>query len=299
VRVLTWVQAIVMGLIQGVTELFPISSLGHSVIIPSLIPGWENLARAQSQPESFFLAFLVTLHVGTAIALLIFFRRDWARIVGGLVGSIRTRKIETSEARLAWLLVIATIPAGLTGLLLEHPLRVVFAKPLAAACFLVVNGLILLAGERLRRRAEVRELAVREGTYEGTTLRRLDTLEYREAGVIGVAQVAALFAGISRSGITMVAGLVRGLSHEDAARFSFLLATPIILAAGVYKLPDLMGSLGDGIRAQALVGGVAAGITAYLSVRFLIRWFQTRTLTPFAIYSLVFGAVMIVRFGVF
>jgi undecaprenyl-diphosphatase len=297
--VLTWLQAIVMGLLQGVTELFPVSSLGHSVIIPSLIPGWENLARAQSQPESFFLAFLVTLHVGTAIALVVFFRRDWARIIRALFRSIGRRRVETSDERLAWLLVIATIPAGLTGLLLEHPLRVVFAKPLAAACFLFVNGWILLAGERVRRRAEVRELAIREGTYEGTNVRRLDTLAYREAGVIGVAQMAALLAGISRSGITMVAGLVRGLSHEDAARFSFLLATPIILAAGVYKLPDLMGPLGDGIRTQALVGGVAAGVTAYLSVRFLVRWFQTRTLTPFAIYCLLFGAAMILRFSVF
>ena len=296
---LTWLQAIVMGLLQGVTELFPISSLGHSVIVPSLVPGWENLARAQSQPESFFLAFLVTLHVGTAIALVVFFRREWARIVRALFRSIGKRRVETSDERLAWLLVIATVPAGLTGLLLEHALRVVFAKPLAAACFLFVNGWILLAGERVRRRAEVRELAVREGTDEGTTVRRLDTLEYREAGVIGVAQVAALLAGISRSGITMVAGLIRGLSHEDAARFSFLLATPIILAAGVYKLPDLLGPNGDGIRAQAVVGGIAAGVTAYLSVRFLVRWFQTRTLTPFAIYCLLFGAAMIVRFSVF
>jgi len=297
--VLTWLQAVVMGLLQGFTELFPVSSLGHAVIIPSLVPGWGGLARAQAQPESFFLAFLVSLHVGTAIALVIFFWREWIRIITAFFRSIRNRRIETADERLAWLLVVATIPAGITGVALEHVLRVVFAKPLAASVFLTVNGFILLAGERFRRRAEVREVAMRHGTYQGTDVRRLETLEFKEAGVIGVAQTGALLAGISRSGITMVAGLVRGLNHQDAARFSFLLATPIILAAGVYKLPDLMGPLGNGIRAQAIVGGIAAGLMAYLSVRFLIRYFETRTLTPFAIYCLMFGTAMIIRFAVF
>ncbi len=296
---LTWFQAVVMGLLQGFSELFPISSLGHSIVVPSLIPGWGGLARAQSQPESFFLAFLVALHVGTALALLAYFWREWIRIIRALLRSIGRRRIETPDERLAWLLVVATIPAGITGLAFEHLFRTLFAKPLAASVFLVVNGVVLLAGERFRRRAEVREVAVRHGTYTGTDVRRLDTLEFKEAGIIGVAQVLALLAGISRSGITMVAGLVRGLNHEDAARFSFLLATPIILAAGVYKIPDLMGPLGNGIRWQALAGGVAAAVTAYLSVRFLIRYFQTRTLTPFAIYCLLAGAAMIVRFSIF
>ena len=269
------------------------SSLGHAVLFPSLF-GWHGLVTAQSQPESFFLAFVVGLHVATAIALLIFFRRDWARIIEGFFRSIARRKVETSDERLAWLLVVATIPAGLTGILLEHPIRVVFAKPYAAAALLIVNGLILFAGERFRRRAEVHELAVEHGLDKAQDSRRLDTLEYREAGVIGLAQVLALFAGISRSGITMVAGLVRGLSHEDAARFSFLLATPIILAAGVYKLPDLFGTLGNGIRGQVLVGSIAAGISAYLSVRFLVKYFETKTLIPFAIYCVAFGGFMLV-----
>jgi undecaprenyl-diphosphatase len=295
---LSYFQAIVMGFIQGFTELFPVSSLGHAVIIPSLIPGWHGLAAAQSNPESFFLAFLVLLHVGTAVALLVFFRREWVRIIRGFFTSIGHRKIETPDERLAWLLVVATIPAGLVGVVLEHELRVVFAKPLAASVLLFINGLILLAGERFRKRADVKAVAVQHGTVPGTEFRRLDTMEFTEAGVIGVAQVAALFAGISRSGITMVAGLVRGLSHEDSARFSFLLATPIILAAGLYKLPDLFGPLGDGIRSQALVGGIAAGIGAYLSVKFLLKYFQTRTLTPFAIYCLVMGAACTVYFAV-
>lgn len=288
-------QAIILGLIQGVTELFPVSSLGHSVILPALF-GWTNVVQAQSARESFFLAFLVGLHVATALALGLFFRDQWVGIVTGLVSSARRRKIESSDERLGWLLVVATIPAGLVGLLLEHPLRVLFATPVAAAGFLVVNGCILFAGELIRRRAVVRSVvAAHEQTASGD--RRLDSLEFREAGVVGIAQVFALLAGISRSGITMVAGLIRGLDHEDAARFSFLLATPIILAAGVYKLPDLLGPNGDGVRGQVLAGSVAAGIAAYLSVKFLSRYFTNRTLLPFAAYSLVVGVLALLRFG--
>jgi len=290
--VLSYFQAVVLGLLQGVTELFPISSLGHSVILPKLF-GWDSLAKAQSQSESFYLAFLVALHVGTAIALFIYFRKEWYGIIGGFFRSLANRRIETPDERLAWLLVVATIPAGITGLLLEHELRTVFAKPLAAAVFLMVNGLLLLAGERYRRRAEVRELVATHATAHSETEvgRRLDTLDFKEAGVVGVAQIGALFAGISRSGITMIAGLARGLDHEDAARFSFLLATPIIFAAGLIKLPDLFGTLGNGVRGQSLVGAVAAGIAAYVSVKFLMRFFETKTLWPFGIYCLVFGGI--------
>jgi undecaprenyl-diphosphatase len=293
--VLTLVQAIVLGVLQGVTELFPVSSLGHSVILPQLL-GWTDVVAAQSAPESYFLALLVGLHVATALALVVFYRATWARIVRGLIVSVQSGRVDSPDQRLGWLLVVATIPAGLVGLLLEHPLRVVFAKPLAAAAFLVVNGLILLFGEWFRRRAQAREVgAPQPAGPDGR--RRLDTLGFREAGAVGVAQVFALLPGISRSGITMVAGLARGLDHEDSARFSFLLATPIILAAGLYKLPDLLGPNGDGVRPQILVGSVAAGLSAYLSVRFLTRYFTTRTLAPFAIYCLVVGALAIGRFA--
>jgi len=303
--VITYFQAIVMGAIQGVTELFPISSLGQAVVLPTIF-GWDALVNAQTQPESFFLAFLVGLHVATATALLIYFREDWKRIIAGFFRTFgqgaRDKKApwaatRTADERIAWLLVVATIPAGLTGLAFEHFLRETFSKPLFAAVFLMVNGLILLVGERYRRRSEVRAVAVAHGTYEGTTERRLETLEFREALVVGVAQIFALFAGISRSGITMVAGLVRGLNHEDAARFSFLLATPIILAAGLYKLPDLTGPLGNGIRGQVLAGSLAAGIAAYLSVRFLMKYFETKTLMPFAIFCLIEGAVCTIGFA--
>ena len=292
---ISYFQAIVIGLLQGVTELFPVSSLGHSVIVPGLL-GWHSIVSAESAKESFYLAFLVGLHVATALALLWYFRADWSRIIAGFFRSLRRRTIETTDERLAWLLVVATIPAGIMGLLFEHALRTLLATPVAASLLLTVNGVILLVGERVRRRQEVRALAVAHGvTDEGS--RRLDTLEFRESGIIGVSQVFALMAGISRSGITMVAGLVRGLNHEDAARFSFLLATPIILAAGVYKLPDLLGANGTHVRGQVLVGSLCAAATAYLAVRFLMRFFESRTLNPFAIYCLVFGIGTAVYFA--
>src|SRR6266487_2049394 len=302
---ITYFQAVVMGLVQGVTELFPISSLGQAVILPTLF-SWDDLVRAQARSESFFLAFLVGLHVATATALLIYFWADWRGIIRGFFRTLdagaRQRRAPwtingSADERMAWLLVTATIPAGITGVAFEHVFRVTFSKPLFASVFLIVNGLLLLTGERLRRGAEVRALATAHGTYEGREDRRLETLEFREAAIIGVAQIFALIAGISRSGITMVAGLVRGLSHEDAARFSFLLATPIIMAAGLYKLPDLFGPLGAGIRAQVLVGSIASGVMAYLAVRFLMRYFQTRTLTPFAVFFLVEGIACTIGFA--
>lgn len=289
---ISYFQAIVIGLIQGVTELVPISSLGHSVLLPDWL-GWHNLVQAQSAPESFYLAFLVALHVATALALLVHYRETWVRIIGGFFATLGKRRIETPDERLAWLLVVGTIPIGITGLAFEHFLRTVFAKPAAAAAFLIVNGAILLIGERLRGRAPVPVPVGTDGVEPPG--RQLDRLELREAGLIGLAQTVALFAGISRSGVTMVGGLVRGLNHEDAARFSFLLATPIILAAGIYKVPDLIGPLGNGVRAQALAGGVAAFAAAYMAVRFLERYFERRTLAPFAVYCFAAGALSLLR----
>ena len=289
---ITYGQAIVLGLLQGVSELFPVSSLGHTVLFPTLF-GWNQLVDAQSQDESFWLAFVVMLHVGSALGLLFYYRRDWIEIISAFFHTLRTRRANTPTERLAWLIIIASIPAGILGLVFEHQLRTLTAKPEIAAIFLMVNGLLLLLAERFRRKAEVRELAVREGAKPDGG-RELDTLAYPEAFVIGTAQSAALVAGISRDGITMGAGLGRGLDHSDAARYAFLLATPIILAAGVFKLPDLLGHLGNGIRGQALVGCITAAITAVFTVAFLVRWFKTRTLVPFAIYGLVFGGAMVI-----
>jgi undecaprenyl-diphosphatase len=288
---ISYFQAIVLGILQGATELFPISSLGHTVLFPTLF-GWNGVVDAQSQSESYWLALVVMLHVGSALGLLFYYRRDWVRIVGAFFHTLSTRRAETSTERLAWLIVVASIPAGILGIAFEHELRTLTAKPEVAAIFLMVNGCVLFAAEWFRRRAEVRELAVREGAKDDGG-RKLDTLEYREALVVGVAQSTALVAGISREGVTMGAGLARGLDHSDSARFAFLLATPIILAAGLFKLPDLLGHNGDGVRGQALVACVAAAITAVFTVTFLVKYFKTRTLIPFAIYCLLFGAFMV------
>ena len=289
---LTYFQAVVLGVLQGITELFPVSSLGHTVLFPTLF-GWNKLVDAQSQDESFWLAFVVMLHVGSALGLLFYYRREWVKIVAAFFHTLSTRRARTPTERLAWLIIIASIPAGVIGLVFEHQLRTLTAKPEIAAIFLMVNGLLLFAAEWFRRKAEVRELAIREGAKPDGG-RELDTLEYRESFVVGTAQSAALVAGISRDGITMGAGLARGLDHSDSARFAFLLATPIILAAGIFKLPDLLGHLGNGIRGQALVACITAAITAVFTVAWLVRWFKTRTLIPFAIYGLVFGGAMVI-----
>jgi undecaprenyl-diphosphatase len=253
--------------------------------------GWHQVVAVQSDPESGWLAFVVMLHVGSALGLLVYFWRDWVVLIRAFFRTLVTRRITTSDERLVWLIVVASIPAGVIGLALEHPLRVALAKPEAAALFLILNGFILLAAERYRRRAEVRALAAREGTKEDGG-RRLETMEWPEAGVIGLAQSTALIAGISREGVCMTAGLMRGLDHEDSARFAFLMATPVILAAGLFKLPDLTGPLGAGVRAQAAVAALVTAVAALASVRFLMGYFKTRTLTPFGIYCLAFGAFM-------
>ncbi|MBV9337882.1 MAG: undecaprenyl-diphosphate phosphatase, partial [Solirubrobacterales bacterium] len=255
--------------------------------------GWHNIVAWQSQPESPWLAFVVMLHVGSAVGLLIYFWRTWIDIIVAFFATVRKRRVETSTERLAWLIIIATIPVGILGVLLEHTVRVALAKPFAASCFLVVNGVILLAAERVRRRSDVRALAEREGMKRDGG-RRLDTLEYREAGVIGFFQSFALIAGLSRDGICMATGLVRGLDNEDSARFAFLLATPPILAAGLYKFSDLTGPLGAGLRGQAVVAAIAAAITAVFTVHFLMRYFKTNNLNPFGIYCILFGVAMVV-----
>ncbi len=289
---ITWLQAIVLGVLQGATELFPISSLGHTVLFPTLF-GWNHVVDIQSQAESPWLAFVVMLHVGSALGLLFYYRRDWVEIIGAFFHTLSTRRAETPTERLAWLIIVASIPAGILGIAFEHLLRTITAKPEVAAIFLMVNGCVLFAAEWFRRRAQVRELAAREGA-KADGGRELDTLEYREAFIVGVAQSTALVAGISREGVTMGAGLARGLDHSDSARFAFLLATPIILAAGIFKLPDLLGHLGDGVRGQALVACAAAAVTAVFTVSFLVRWFKTRTLVPFAAYCLLFGGAMVI-----
>jgi undecaprenyl-diphosphatase len=375
------------------------------VLIPALIGGSWATDLNVAKPESPYLAFIVGMHVATAIALLIYFWRDWVRIIGGFFTSLGHwqgwhPRVATRDERLAWMIILATIPVGLVGLVAEHAFRVLFGKPILAGVFLIVNGVILYCGEKFRPRASVeadrevaaqragtltaaspggavparavpgtgqprpgppgprqpglgqpgpaqmasgqpepaqpelgqpgpahmapgqpgpaqpgpgqqarREDAVRHGAghqavrEEEMSLavasdERLARIGFTEALVIGASQVLALLAGISRDGVTMVTGMARGLSREDAARFAFLLATPVILAAGVLKVPDLLGPLGNGIRGQILFGSVLSGLGAYVSVRFLVRYFQTRTLYPFALYCFVFGLLSVIYLGV-
>jgi undecaprenyl-diphosphatase len=280
---ISYLQAIILGLLQGVSELFPVSSLGHSVILPRLL-GWNI-----HQNDDYFVTFLVATHLATALVLLGFFRRDWVRIARGLGRSLRDREIAAgdTDAKLGWLLVVGTIPAGLLGLLLEHALRSAFASAQSASFFLMLNGLLLFGAERLRRRAPQPEPEL--GDDDARIAKRLG---FREALGVGAAQAIALVPGFSRSGATMGGGLLAGLSNEDAARFAFLLATPIIGAAAALKLPDLLGSKGDGVRGPALVGALASALTAYLAIRFLMRYFETNRLTPFAIYCTIAGALL-------
>src|SRR6201995_1438932 len=282
---ISYLQALILGALQGLSEPFPISSLGHAVLLPHLF-GWDI-----HQNDEYFLSFLVATHCATALVLFLFFLEDWKRIWLGFVRSVKGRATPRDlDARLAWVIIIGTIPAGILGVALEHKLRTLFASPTAEAIFLTINGLLLLAVERFRRRPP------RPGDGEGDGDERIAKMGFRQALGIGAAQALALIPGISRSGVTMGGGLLAGLSNEDAARYAFLLATPVIGAAGVLKLPELFGSAGDGVRGQALVGAIAAALTTWLAVRFLLRFFETNRLTPFGIYCVAAGIVFSVAF---
>ncbi len=271
---MTFFQALVLALLQGISELFPISSLGHTILLPALLH-WKNVDR--SAPS--FLSFVVVLHLGTALALIAFYRTEWIAIVRALVSSIvRGRLSDDRSERIGWLLVVGTIPVGILGVALEHPVRSLFASPAAAALFLFLNGLLMFLGERLRRKR-------RENGG-----RRLEGLTYKQSVLVGFAQSAALLPGISRSGISMVAGLLCGLDHEDAAHYSFLLATPVILAAALLEMPKLFAPDAHVVLVQAIVGGIAAGIAAYCSVAFLTRYFRSNDLRPFGWYCVIVGA---------
>lgn len=292
---ITYFQAIIIGLIQGITELFPISSLGHSVLL-AWIFNWHNILASEATKESFFLSFLVVLHVATALALLIFYRHTWARIIRGFFRSLSKRKIDSPDGRLAWLLIVATIPAGVIAVAFESILRTQFAKPLSAIIFLFINGCILLLGDRYQKKTLVKQRTTARAVHV-TTENVSETLTMKRAFIIGVAQVGALCAGISRSGITMVSGLYSGLDNEDAARFAFLLATPIIFAAGIFEAPKFFGHLDASVRPQILVGGLAAGLAAYIAVRFLDKYFRDKTLRPFGLYC-ISASILLLLLGI-
>ncbi len=302
-------QAAVLGFIQGLTELFPISSLGHSVILPRLL-GWNLDQNAPS-----FLTFLIATHLATAIVLFVFFVRDWVGIFKGLGRCIRDRTVDPADtyARLGLLLIVGTVPVGILGLIFEKPIRALFATPLVAAGFLIINGVLLFAAERLRRRhkrlAQMTSnsaLTPETATGEAARVRKtvaapvqepvvsdvaIAALSWKQALGVGATQAAALIPGISRSGSSMIGGLLAGLNNENAARFSFLLATPVIGAAALLKLPELFSPHLAGDRGAFLIGAVCSGLAAWLSTKFLLRFFQTRTLIPFGIYCIVGGAL--------
>jgi undecaprenyl-diphosphatase len=335
---LTYAEAGFVGLLQGITELFPVSSLGHAVLIPALVGGQWAKDLNVSKAESPYLAYIVGLHVATATAMIIYFWRDWLRIIRAFFASVGhviapapgTRRLEpqNTDQALAWMIILATIPVGIAGLALEHLFRTVFSKPIPTSLFLFVNGLILLAGERARRRGadlEAQEVAadlqavserqkagVGAGGYGNggrhssgqralkqqhanlaveSDRRIVRRVGWGGAFTLGASQILALLPGISRDGTVMVGGMFRRLSRQDAARFSFLLSAPVIFAAGMLKVGDLTGPLGAGIRGQVIFGSLLSGIGAYLALRFLVRYFSdpARTLTPFAIYCLVAG----------
>ena len=284
---ISYLQALILGALQGLSEPFPISSLGHAVLLPKLL-GWDI-----HQNDDYFLTFLVATHCATALVLFLFFLDDWKRIWFGFVRSVKGRSTPRDlDARLAWVIIIGTIPAGILGIALEHKLRSLFASPTSAAIFLTINGLLLLAVERFRRRPP------RPGDGEGDGDERIAKMGFRQALGIGAAQALALIPGISRSGVTMGGGLLAGLSNEDAARYAFLLATPVIGAAGLLKLPELFGSAGDGVRGQALVGAIAAAITTWLAVKFLLKYFETSRLTPFGYYCVGAGIFCLIVFSI-
>jgi undecaprenyl-diphosphatase len=275
-----YLDAILLGLLQGLAELFPISSLGHTVLIPAVLH-WPV-----DRGSDAFLSFLVLTHLATALVLIGFFWRDWVAIALGILRSLREREIRADDtyARLGWLLIVSTIPAGFIGLLFEETLQNLFAAATVVAIALMLNGAVLYAVELLKRRD------IAEGPGDD---RKLAALSYVQALLVGLAQCFALIPGFSRTGLTMTGGLLTGLNHENAARYSFLLATPIIFAAAVLKVPDIFANGGAGVG-EAFAGAAAAALSAYLSVRFLVRYFETRSLRPFAVYCVLAGLLALV-----
>jgi len=279
-------QAIILGGVQGITELFPISSLGHSVLLPGLL-GWNI-----NQNSETFLEFLVATHLATAIVLFVIYFKDWVRIIKGIFRSLAARTISDADpdAKLGWLLVVSTIPAGIIGLLLKDQITGRLLSPLSAATFLTLNGLLLLLAEWLRTRAN---RAAGE-SLQNNDERIAHRLSFARSFKVGILQVLALIPGFSRTGSTLAGGLMVGLSHEDSLRYSFLLATPIIGAAAVLEIPALLTSGNGALIEVSLAGAAAAALAAWFAVKFLTRYFKTNTLTPFAAYCIAIGIISII-----
>ena len=283
----SYAQAVLIGAIQGITELFPISSLGHAVLVPAWVGGqWSNFT---TDPNSPYLVATIALHTASALALFIVFRKRWFGLIKSAAGSLTGR--HNAESSVFWRLVVATIPVAILGFVFEKNLRVLFSKPLASAIFLTLNGCILFTVEKISHSKALSEKVAEENKHI------TQSISVKSAIAIGFGQSLALFAGISRFGISMSAGLLRGLSHSTASDFAFLLALPVIAGASLYKLPDLFLPENTHLLGPILVGSIVSFICTYASISFLVRWFKTRTLYPFAIYCLIVGLISILRFA--
>lgn len=284
----TYSQAIITAIIQGITELFPVSSLGHAILIPAWIGG--SFKEFISEENHAYLLITIAMHLASVIALFIVFRKRWYRIIGSAISSISRKQFENPQLKVLSYILIATIPVGLLGVLFSDFFQTLFGKPLYTGAFLMLNGLILFSAERLVRKNPTEIVADSDQSIA-------THLNSNSALLIGIGQSAALFAGISRFGITMSAGLLRKLNHSTASDFAFLLSLPVILGASVVKLPELFSSDARQILGPILVGCIVSGICTYISVRFLVNWFKTRTLYPFAVYCFVLGLVSVIRFS--
>lgn len=284
---LSYWQAILTGFLQGITELFPISSLGHSILVPAWIGGsWSSFLTNTTDGESPYLLMIIALHAASAITLLLIFWKRWLQLIKAFFRSLKSRSLETPESRIIWLILLATVPVGVLGIAFERDFQVLFSEPLAASIFLTLNGVILIIAEKSSKRKTV--------TDSDETL--IHRISFQNAFTIGVAQSAALLPGISRFGVTMGAGLNRGLSHSAASDFAFLLATPVILGAGLLKIPDLFHPEISHILGPVIVGSIIAALGTYISVKILVKWFKNHTLYPFAIYCLIIGIISMVKF---
>jgi undecaprenyl-diphosphatase len=283
----TYEQAIIIGLIQGLTELFPISSLGHAILIPAWIGG--SFKQFISEENDAYLLITIAMHLASSVALFLVFRKRWVGLIAGSYKAVKSKNYQSTPFRVLGYIVIATIPVGVLGLALDDYFQDIFGKPQYSALFLTVNGLILITAERLSKRDVLHEFHDSDAEID----RRVNA---KTALAIGFGQSLALFAGISRFGVTMSAGLVRKLNHSVASDFAFLLSLPVILGASIVKLPELFSTDTRLVLGQILAGSVVSFFATYVSVTFLVRWFKTKTLYPFAIYCLVFGMISMIKF---
>jgi len=284
----TYFQAVIIGFIQGITELFPISSLGHAILIPAWLGGtFKDFISEENQT---YLLISIAMHLASSVALFLVFRKRWSNLILGSIRALKVRNFQNTQFKVLSYIVLATIPVGVLGLAFDDYFQSIFGKPEFSAAFLTINGLILIGAERLSRRDVAHELPDSDAEID-------HRVNVKRSVVIGFGQSLALFAGISRFGVTMSAGLLSKLNHSVASDFAFLLSLPVILGASIVKLPQLFTTDANQLIGQIAVGSIVSFICTYISVTFLVRWFKTRTLYPFAIYCLIFGILSLLRFA--